>query len=211
MDYDFLFKVLIIGQTGVGKTALLNRYVDDEFYERTFSTIGVDYKLKSLEVLIKEVPKQVKLQLWDTAGQERFHAITTSYFRGAHGVMLVFALNDLLSFERLQYWMDIVDDQHVEYKILIGNKSDIVPRTVTSEMISNFCKGHSGLKYMETSAKTGNCVEETFKEMASTLAEKMNDFRVMNEGKMPLPKIVKAQKDEEEEEGGKTRCCGGTG
>ena len=207
MNYDFLFKILIVGQTSVGKTALLNRYVDDTFAEETFSTIGVDYKLKTLDVLVKEVPKSVKLQLWDTAGQERFHAITVSYFRGAHGVMLVFALDDLLSFQRIQYWMDIVEERNVEYKLLIGNKSDLVPHIITDDMINSFCKAHPGLIYIETSAKTGKSVEHAFKEMATTLADQMNDFRT---SKQPTyPKIVKTDHEEEVQE--RTKCCGGTG
>lgn len=212
MDYDFLFKILLVGQTNVGKTALLHRFVDDTFRDQSFSTIGVDYKLKTLDVTVKEVTKSVKLQLWDTAGQERFHAITTSYFRGAHGVMLVFALDDMTTFERIKYWIDVVNTQHVEYKVLIGNKADIKPHKVSEEMILEFLKEYPDLRYMETSAKTGLFVEDTFKEMTIILAERMSEARqmtIMEEDKHTLPRIVNAQKTEQSE--GNTKCCGGTG
>ena len=211
MEYDFLFKVLLVGQTNVGKTALLQRFIDNVYYEQSFSTIGVDYKLKTVDILVKEVPKVVKLQLWDTAGQERFHAITTSYFRGAHGVMLVFALDDISTFEKVRYWIDTVQSQHIEYKILIGNKSDLRPHQVTDEMITAFMKEFPDIRYMETSAKTGNFVQDTFKEMATVLAERMSEARQMAamENKNAPTKIVKAQPDEQMSNGNK--CCGGTG
>ncbi len=212
MDYDFLFKVLLVGQTNVGKTALLQRFIDDKFYEQSFSTIGVDYKLKTLDVPVNEVNRTVKLQLWDTAGQERFHAITTSYFRGAHAVMLVFSLDDMHTFQRVQYWIDVVESQHVDYKILIGNKSDLKPHQVSDEMITEFLKNHPGIQYMETSAKTGRFVETTFVDLAIALAEKISAARQMsaleNNGKDVLPKIVHAQ---EEVTNSGNRCCGGTG
>lgn len=212
MDYDFLFKVLLVGQTNVGKTALLQRFIDDKFHEQSFSTIGVDYKLKTLDVPVNEVTRTVKLQLWDTAGQERFHAITTSYFRGAHAVMLIFALDDIHTFQRMQYWIDVVESQHVDYKVLIGNKSDIKPHQVSDEMITEFLKNHPDIRYMETSAKTGRFVETTFVELATSLAEKISEARQLaaleNNGKDTLPKIVRAQ---EEEVRSGNRCCGGTG
>lgn len=212
MDYDFLFKVLLVGQTNVGKTALLQRFIDDKFHEQSFSTIGVDYKLKTLDVPVNEVNRTVKLQLWDTAGQERFHAITTSYFRGAHAVMLVFALNDMHTFQRMQYWIDVVESQYVDYKVLIGNKSDLQPHQVSDEMITEFLKNHPDIQYMETSAKTGRFVEQTFVDLAVALAEKISAARQMaaleNDDKHTLPKIVHAQ-DEPQRSG--NRCCGGTG
>jgi Ras-related protein Rab-1A len=214
MEYDFLFKVLLVGQTNVGKTALLQRFIDDKFYDQSFSTIGVDYKLKTVEILVKEVHKVAKLQLWDTAGQERFHSITTSYFRGAHGVMLVFALDDIQTFKKVRYWIDIVQDQHndVAYKILIGNKNDLKPHQVTDEMITAFMKEYPDIRYMETSAKTGHFVEDVFKEMATVLAERMSEARqmaAMENNDKNLPKVVNAQPDKQVQSNNK--CCGGTG
>ena len=95
--YDFLFKLLLIGDSGVGKTCILFRFSDDAFNTTFISTIGIDFKLKTIELK----GKRIKLQIWDTAGQERFHTITTSYYRGALGIMLVYDITDAKSFNNI--------------------------------------------------------------------------------------------------------------
>ena len=99
--YDLLFKLLLIGDSGVGKTCIVFRFSDDVFNTSFISTIGIDFKIKTVEMK----GKRIKLQIWDTAGQERFHTITTSYYRGAMGIMLVYAVNNSKSFDNISKWL----------------------------------------------------------------------------------------------------------
>jgi len=100
--YDHIFKILLIGDAGVGKSSILLRFTDDAFEEHLASTIGVDFKVKTLHMR----GKTLKLTIWDTAGQERFRTLTSSYYRGCHGIILVFDVNDRPSFEHLRTWLD---------------------------------------------------------------------------------------------------------
>ena len=122
-EYDYLLKYLIIGNSGVGKSCLLLRYADDVYTDKHIITIGVDFKIKSLSVN----NKKVKTSIWDTAGQERFKNITVSYYKGAAGVMLVYDITDLESFNKINDWMIEVEKNAPNnvYKILVGNKCDL--------------------------------------------------------------------------------------
>jgi Ras-related protein Rab-1A len=123
-EYDFVFKILLIGDSSVGKSSLLMRFADDTFHESFLPTIGVDFKIRT----IMNEGSIVKLQMWDTAGQEKFKNITTAYYKGAQGVILVFDLTDRKSFEDAKNWFAEVDkyaNPNV-VKILVGNKSDIL-------------------------------------------------------------------------------------
>uniref|UniRef100_A0A8C7EH73 small monomeric GTPase n=1 Tax=Nothoprocta perdicaria TaxID=30464 RepID=A0A8C7EH73_NOTPE len=104
--YDLLFKLLLIGDSGVGKTCVLFRFSDDAFNTTFISTIGIDFKIKTVELQ----GKKIKLQIWDTAGQERFHTITTSYYRGAMGIMLVYDITNAKSFENISKWLRNIDE-----------------------------------------------------------------------------------------------------
>merc|ERR1711896_11775 len=129
-EYDFLFKLLLIGDSGVGKSCLLLRFADDTYTETYISTIGVDFKIRTVEM----EGKVIKLQIWDTAGQERFRTITTSYFRGAQGILLVYDVTDRGSFNSIRNWVGQIQqhaDVHVN-KILIGNKCDMTDDKVVS-------------------------------------------------------------------------------
>ena len=100
-DYDYLFKLLLIGDSGVGKSCLLLRFADDTYTESYISTIGVDFKIRTIEL----EGKTVKLQIWDTAGQERFRTITSSYYRGAHGIIVVYDVTDESTFANVKQWL----------------------------------------------------------------------------------------------------------
>jgi small GTP-binding protein len=146
------FKIVLIGDSGVGKSSLLSRYFDNEFMEYYNATIGVDFKAK--EISVKE--KTAKLQIWDTAGQERFRNITTSYYRMAHCFVLLFDTTNRESFYNLDYWYGEIEKHKTKDAlfILIGTKKDLKDnREVFIEPIKNFAVSKN-MKYFETSAKT---------------------------------------------------------
>jgi small GTP-binding protein len=124
--FDYLFKVVVIGDSGVGKSCLLIRFAEDKFSEEHVSTIGVDFTNRTVEV----GGDMVKLQLWDTAGQERFRTVTSTYYRGAQGIVVVFDVTERRSFETVRAWVDDVDKwaSGGTVKILVGNKTDLHER-----------------------------------------------------------------------------------
>ncbi|KAJ3349765.1 heme peroxidase [Entophlyctis luteolus] len=126
--FDYLFKLLLIGDSGVGKSCLLLRFADDTYTESYISTIGVDFKIRTIEL----EGKTVKLQIWDTAGQERFRTITSSYYRGAHGIIVVYDVTDQDTFNNVKQWLQEIDRYAVEgvNKLLVGNKSDLKDKKV---------------------------------------------------------------------------------
>ena len=159
-EYDYLFKLLLIGNSSVGKSSLLVRFVDDIWEENFVPTIGVDFKLKTLDVN----GKKVKLQIWDTAGQERFKNITASYYRGGNGVLVVYDITDRDSFTNLTSWLIEIEKNANKnvFKLLIGNKNDLESeRKVTTEEGKEFADSN-GMKFIETSAKTADKVYEAF-------------------------------------------------
>ena len=175
LEYDYLFKYLIIGNSGVGKSCLLIRFTDDKYEEGYVTTIGVDFKIKTLII----EGKSVKLQIWDTAGQERFRNIVSSYYKGAHGIMMVYDITDLESFGYLDSWIKEIEKNASKnvYKILVGNKSDLKNRKITFEKGKEFANLH-GMKFFETSAKENRNVEEAFKEMTKDI---INSLKKVNE------------------------------
>jgi small GTP-binding protein len=163
-EYDYLFKSIVVGDGGVGKTALTLRFSKDFFTEDYKMTIGVDFHVKTITIDTDEGPIKAKLQLWDTGGQERFSSIRPMYYRGSLGAVLVFDLTNSSSFEHLTQWIEEVR-ANIQAEIpllLVGNKSDLLDqRVVTLEEINNFTRDFN-LYYMETSAKTGEGVGDCF-------------------------------------------------
>lgn len=159
--YDFIFKVLLLGDSSVGKTCFLLRYSDDTFVENHISTIGLDYRLKMINLPDNRV---VKMQIWDTAGQDRFRAITKNYYKGAHGIILIFDVTSTASFSNIKNWLQQIKENTSD-KIqitLVGNKIDMINRrTVTKEEADKLAKEYN-LKYFETSAKDNLNIQETF-------------------------------------------------
>jgi len=166
-DYDYLFKLVLIGDSGVGKSCLLLRFADDAFTESYISTIGVDFRFRTVKI----DKKTVKLQIWDTAGQERFRTITSAYYRGADGIIMVYDITSQESFDHVNDWLKEVNRYASEgtCKLLVGNKSDrTTEKVVTKERAKEFADD-IGVPFLETSAKSAANVEEAFLTMASEL------------------------------------------
>lgn len=166
------FKIGLVGESGVGKSCLLVRWVDNDFFtEDDKYTIGVDYKFKS--VTVKD--KNVKLQIYDTAGQERFRTVTASFYRGAHGILLVYDITEKESFgTRVEEWLKEIKNYTPDNTpiVFVGNKCDLsdTKRSVDRAAAVAFAEKHS-LKYIETSAKDGTNVNEAFMLLAERIVE----------------------------------------
>merc|ERR1712035_78151 len=181
MSYSYLFKYIIIGDTGVGKSCLLLQFTDKRFQPVHDLTIGVEFGARMINI----DQKQIKLQIWDTAGQESFRSITRSYYRGAAGALLVYDITRRDTFNHLTTWLDDARQHSSSNMVimLIGNKSDLESRReVKREEGEAFVREH-GLVFMETSAKTAAGVEEAFINTAREIYEKIKEgqFDINNE------------------------------
>ena len=163
-DYDYLYKILLIGNSAVGKSSLLLRFVDSTWNDAFVPTIGVDFKVRTMNI----DGKKVKLQIWDTAGQERFKNITSSYYRGAHGIMVVYDITDMESFNNVSNWLIEIEKNAKKnaYKILIGNKNDLEDKRVVSKTQGQDFANTYGMNFLETSAKSNTAVDEAFEKLA---------------------------------------------
>lgn len=168
-DYDHLVKLLLLGDSAVGKSSLLMRFTDDKFEKNFVITIGVDFRMKT----IKRGEKSLRIQVWDTAGQERFRTITPAYYRSAMGVVMCYDITDENTFNNIEYWLTNLE-QHGNadvQKILIGNKSDLEEqRKVPKERAFELAAKHK-MQFYETSAMTGDGVEDAFDYIADLVVE----------------------------------------
>lgn len=173
MSYQYLFKYIIIGDTGVGKSCLLLQFTDKRFQPVHDLTIGVEFGARMINI----AGKPVKLQIWDTAGQESFRSITRSYYRGAAGALLVYDITRRETFNHLASWLEDAR-QHASANMvimLIGNKCDLAHRrAVSTEEGAQFAK-ENGLIFMETSAKTAQNVEDAFINTAAKIHQKIEE------------------------------------
>jgi len=179
-DYDYLFKLLLIGDSGVGKSCLLLRFADDTYTESYISTIGVDFKIRTIEL----EGKTVKLQIWDTAGQERFRTITSSYYRGAHGIIVVYDVTDETTFQNVKQWLQEIERYACEgvNKLLVGNKADLSgSRAVEYQNAKQFAD-QLNIPFLETSAKDATNVEQAFLTMAKQIKDRMGASAMQNNG-----------------------------
>ncbi|EAR96030.1 Ras family small GTPase (macronuclear) [Tetrahymena thermophila SB210] len=200
-EYDWIFKLLIIGDSGVGKTNLLLRFCDDKFATSHLATMGIDFKSKKIEI----DGKKIKLQVWDTAGQERFRQITQNYYKGAMGVIMTYSINDKESFRNIEVWMKQIRQQASVNiaKLLVGNKCDM-----ESERQVTFEEGKSladtfGIKFFETSAKSDINVTEAFFTICKEIQEKIN---INPEPKSESPFTLKQEQNNNGKNTGRT-CC----
>uniref|UniRef100_A0A8C1WUZ7 small monomeric GTPase n=1 Tax=Cyprinus carpio TaxID=7962 RepID=A0A8C1WUZ7_CYPCA len=183
-EYDYLFKVVLIGDSGVGKSNLLSRFTRNEFNLESKSTIGVEFATRSIQV----DGKTVKAQIWDTAGQERYRAITSAYYRGAVGALLVYDIAKHLTYENVERWLKELRD-HADSNIvimLVGNKSDLRHlRAVPTDEARAFAE-KNGLSFLETSALDSTNVETAFQTIltghALSLKSEQEKHAAVNDG-----------------------------
>lgn len=195
-EYDYLFKILLIGDSGVGKSCILLRFSDDAFSESHISTIGVDFKIRTIE----NNNKIIKLQIWDTAGQERFRTITSSYYRGAHAMLIVYDVTNTESFLNIKLWLQECDKYTHKnvVKFLIGNKCDSTKRTVNYEDGKKYADSLH-MPFIETSAKTSLNIEKLFFMTANILQNITKDTPLNLNDKIQMTPGVNINK--------KSNCC----
>ena len=203
MDYDKTCQFLLLGDTEVGKTCLINRYTNGVFREEYISTVGIDFYTKPEEIN----NKTVQVKIWDTVGQERFRALTPSFLRNAEGVVIVFDVTSQESFDNVKGWINSVKSnigENVIPIIIVGNKIDMENLREISKEDGNKIASENGFKYFETSAKTGKGVDEAFKELVNQIL----DIQDKNDDeKVDERPSVKIHKDNNKDNQKKKGCC----
>ena len=172
--YDMIFKIVLIGDTSVGKTNILTKYLSDEFDPESKATVGVEFGTKNFKI----ENNIVKVQIWDTAGQERYRSITNAYYKGAKGSLLIYDITNKKSFENLEKWISDIKtngDDNISI-ILVGNKSDLEnKRVISMEEGKNKAKLYK-FAFMETSALNGNNIEKAFNELIMDVYKKNHEY-----------------------------------
>ena len=203
MNYDKTCQILLIGDSSVGKTCLIQRYVNGTFKDDYILTVGLDYHTK-LEIINN---LNVSVKLWDTAGQERFKALTPSFFRNAEGVVIAYDVTNSESFDNLKFWISSIKTNLFEKNIfipiiIIGNKIDLEDmREISKDVASTFAKENK-FKYFETSAKTGEGVDEAFRDLVNQVLANLDKNE---EGTIERKSIkIEENKDDKQKKKG---CC----
>ncbi|XP_031617749.1 ras-related protein Rab-8A [Contarinia nasturtii] len=175
LDFAATYKVLVLGDSNVGKTCIVHRYCDERYYDTYISTIGIDFKQKLIN--LDGVP--IKLQIWDTAGQERFRTLTTAYYRGAMGILLMYDVTNIESYNNLSYWLRNIQENAAPdvVKVLAGNKCEapVTQRAVDKERGMKIAENFD-IPFFEVSCKQNINIEEAF----ITLARKIREQREQN-------------------------------
>ena len=206
-DYDYLFKILILGDSFVGKTNILKRFIHNEFDSTTKETVGVEFDSKNYNF----GEKTIKAQIWDTAGQERYRSVTKAYYKGAKGALLVYDISRRITFENIDNWLiDLRTNGDKDILIiLIGNKSDLnSKREVSKDEAENKAEQYN-IAFLETSAKNGDNIDKAFSELVE---------QVYNANKTSIEKIdvkvegnnedgISLQKDDVDEQKKNKGCC----
>ena len=171
-EYDHLVKILLIGESGVGKTCILQRFNRGDFLVNHLATIAIDFKMKIFEV----DGVKLKMQIWDTAGQERFNTLTSGFFKAAHGIMVCYAINDEKSFESVNKWMlQIKNLAPTDVKVmLLGNKSDLSNERVISTERGKEMADKYDVGFLETSAFNGDNIVSSFEELGRKIIDNIN-------------------------------------
>jgi len=206
---DISFKLLLLGNNGVGKSCIFLRYFDDIFNISQLTTIGVDYRIKR----VSYQDKKIQLIIWDTAGQDRFKSITQSYYKGADGIILIYDVMDVSSFQDIRQWL-IQIKEHAPQSckiILVGNKIDITNRVVTKEEGEKLAN-ENNISFIETSSKENINITELFAKLYTELC----DYYYLDEDRLKerlsrneKKRIIEQQSEVENESdsNSKSKCC----
>ncbi|KAF1327681.1 Ras-like protein rab-11b, partial [Globisporangium splendens] len=209
-EYDYLFKIVLIGDSGVGKSNLLSRFTRNEFNLESKSTIGVEFATKS----IVAEGKTIKAQIWDTAGQERYRAITSAYYRGAVGALLVYDITKHVTFENVERWLKELRD-HADANtviMLVGNKSDLRHlRAVSTEEAMAFAEKNN-LAFIETSALEATGVDTAFQRILTEIYKLMSRKTIQaEENATSLPSgdniVITSDTADDKKKKKKSTCC----
>ncbi|XP_063959028.1 ras-related protein Rab-15-like [Lytechinus pictus] len=168
-QYDVLIRLLMLGDSGVGKTCMLCKFTEEAFSHTHIATIGIDFKMKTLVV----DDKKIRIQIWDTAGQERYDTITKQYFRRAQGIMLVYDITSETSFRNLSKWLNMIDAGAGDVaKFLVANKSDASALRIISRQEGEMFARENNLQFIEASAFSGDNLNEAFESLVKIVMEK---------------------------------------
>ena len=202
--YDFLFKMILIGDSGVGKSNILLKYLKNEFQQNTKATVGVEFGTKTVEI----DNKKIKVQIWDTAGQERYRSITSAYYKGAKGAFIVYDITRKASFENIDKWIEDLKsngDKNVSI-MLIGNKSDLADKreVQTDEGIKK--SEESKVAFLETSALNGENVAKAFEQIIEQIYQNncSNDDEDVD---FEIDKGVNLSEENNQQTEEKKACC----
>ena len=208
--YDMIFKIVLIGDTSVGKTNILSKYLTDEFDAKSKATVGVEFGVKNFKI----ENNIVKVQIWDTAGEERYRSITNAYYKGAKGSLLVYDITNKKSFENVEKWISDLKanaDEDISM-ILLGNKTDLEDKRVVSTEEGKNKAEFYNLTFMETSALNGNNIQEAFNELIMDVYKKNHEL-LENQAKVEIirdKKTIELDKGEDnntDEVKEKKWCC----
>ena len=177
-EAQIVLKLLLLGDSSVGKTSILLKYISNKFDESSISTVGVDY----MDKIIDYNKFKIKLQIWDTSGEEKFRTITKNFYRNADGLLVVFDLTKKESYDHIRSWINEAKENNDKLKtILIGNKLDLKDeRIVTNEVAKQFAEKNN-LKYIETSAKDGTNINESFQAIIDLLFDGKSSEEILHE------------------------------
>ena len=207
MSYDYLFKLILVGDNAVGKTSLVDMLIQKNFHCHYNPTIGVEFASRTV---VMPDGKMVKTHLWDTAGQECFAPIIKSYYRGTAGIIIVFDLSSPRSFKRVNYWLKEIRDNRDDEPaamILVGNKSDRHDRRITREEAEKLAE-QEGLLYGETSARRGDNIDAVFHRLVKNIYENMSPGDEPGPGiRLHFAKGKGEKKKERDCRTGKYDCC----
>lgn len=171
---DVVFKFIIIGDGGTGKSCMMHRFADDDYIEDTSSTIGIDFRFKTMEIY----GKNVRIQIWDTAGQEVYRSITNTYLRGSHGIILCYDITNIKTFYNVDNWIadinKVVDDEDMENteRIIVGTKCDMESDRQVADDIAERYANVLGYDFIETSSKNNTNIDKLFRKIATKLVER---------------------------------------
>ena len=206
-NYEMMFKVVLVGDSSVGKTNIMSKYLKNEFHDDSKATVGVEFGSKQFTV----EGHTIKAQIWDTAGQERYKAITSAYYKGAKGAFVVYDITRKQSFDSVDRWINelrATADKKLSI-IIIGNKSDLEDqRQVTKEQGEEKAKNNE-VAFMETSARSGENLEKAFEQMMNEVYKKCHE-EMLSEDNVDIvggTEDISLDKTKPKNDGKKKKCC----